>query len=575
MKQEFSLSRDRAIINFTEKYCKSSEAVIESVGFERVLTAYLQDIEKKDNLLYRHLKERCLGGITDIRKIIIKLFRMLLIMDVEEVKAIAEKYERVLSDREYLIELIEGLYSYWRKIERYTIVRNRKTGEGLQNVGFIEANDKFTNVILSTYRKIEETILGYKHRVYRQLSAGANAGIILNDSKWDAPDGYTFLENVPFIESIILQPPFITYPKRNTRKGVFEETDKNPLLDVTINDENWLCYPAKIGSLLAFVYFHKDFMSLGVTLCNLFELAREEEYINKKPDLVYLFGAKDYENQMQTVFYKDHRNDMMVGYANYGEDIDYFGYMKKMLLTLHNVKMIEEGHLPVHGAMVNITMKNGKNSNVVIIGDSGAGKSESLEAFRILSEEYIKDMKIIFDDMGVIKLNENGKAKGFGTEIGAFIRLDDLDVGYAYKEIDRSIFMNPDKINARITIPVATYEEIMKGYEIDYILYANNYEEGEEISFFSSKDNAIQVFKDGARMAKGTTAEKGLVKSYFANPFGPLQKKKETDILLDRFFENFFESGVKVGEIKTGLGIEGQEKEGPKRAAERLFKEIQ
>ncbi len=27
----------------------------------------------------------------------------------------------------------------------------------------------------------------------------------------------------------------------------------------------------------------------------------------------------------------------MLGYANYSEEIDYFGYMKKMILTLHNI----------------------------------------------------------------------------------------------------------------------------------------------------------------------------------------------------------------------------------------------
>ena len=37
---------------------------------------------------------------------------------------------------------------------------------------------------------------------------------------------------------------------------------------------------------------------------------------------------------------------------------------------------------------------------------------------------------------------------------------------------------------------------------------------------------AIEVFKRGARMAKGTTTEKGLVNSYFANPFGPATKTR-------------------------------------------------
>ena len=48
-----------------------------------------------------------------------------------------------------------------------------------------------------------------------------------------------------------------------------------------------------------------------------------------------------------------------------------------MLLTLHNLIMIKRGYLPIHGAMVNIEMKNGKQANVVIMGDSGAGKSEA------------------------------------------------------------------------------------------------------------------------------------------------------------------------------------------------------
>lgn len=419
--------------------------------------------------------------------------------------------------------------------------------------------------------------MGYKHRVYRQLSAGINAGIILNDMNRNCPAEYSFLERVPFIETIILQPPFITYPKRNTRTGIFQEVFENPLKDVCINEENWFCYPAKVGESLAFIYFNRFFMSQGIALCNLFELAREEEYKNRKPDIIYVYGVKDYDTEMKTVFYDDKENNMIVGYANYGEDIDYFGYMKKMILTLHNLRMIQKGGLPIHGAMVNIIMKNGKKYNIIIMGDSGAGKSESLEAFRNLSEQYVKDMKIIFDDMGTLLLNPKGGAPlGVGTEIGAFVRLDDLDTGYAYKEIDRSIFMNPDKKNSRIIIPIASYNDIMKGYPVDFFFYANNYDkaENDELEFFSNPSETIEIFKAGRRMAKGTTSEVGIVDSYFANPFGPVQKQKETDVLIDRFFKEMFTKGVKVGQIKTQLGIKGMEKEGPMKAAQKLFELI-
>ena len=36
--------------------------------------------------------------------------------------------------------------------------------------------------------------------------------------------------------------------------------------------------------------------------------------------------------------------------------------------------------------------------------------------------------------------------------------------------------MNPDKINARLVMPVSSYKDIIKGYKIDMFLYANNYE---------------------------------------------------------------------------------------------------
>lgn len=576
MRQEATINRNSITINFTVKYCNNSESLLDSDGFKRVLTAFIEKIEKKEAPIYVYIKD-CCGKNSNLVQEITKFFKLLIVLEGEEIAKLDEKYAKLLEDRNALIEFIEKLYTFWRKYERYAIVRNSKKGEGLQNVNFIDAINNFKNLILSTYRQIEETIMGYKHRVYRQLSAGINAGIILNDMNRSCPAEYSFLERVPFIETIILQPPFITYPKKNTRTGIFQEVFENPLKDVCINEENWFCYPAKVGESLAFIYFDRYFMSQGIALCNLFELAREEEYKNRRPDIIYVYGVKDYDTEMKTVFYDDKENNMIIGYANYSEDIDYFGYMKKMILTLHNLRMIQKGGLPIHGAMVNIIMKNGKKYNVVIMGDSGAGKSESLEAFRNLSEQYVKDMKVIFDDMGTLLLNPKGGAPlGFGTEIGAFVRLDDLDTGYAYKEIDRSIFMNPDKKNSRIIIPIASYNDIMKGYPVDFFFYANNYDKAEdnELEFFSNPEEAIEIFKAGKRMAKGTTSEVGIVDSYFANPFGPVQKQKETDILIDRFFKEMFTKGVKVGQIKTQLGIKGMEKAGPMKAAQKLFELI-
>ena len=577
MKKEFSMSNDKVTVNFTAKYCDSFESIMDSEGFERVIESYLKKSKDKRTNTFRFLNS--VSGTDEIkfiRKYLISSFKLLSMMKATQVIACNENFEPLLEDPNKLLNGIEEIYSYWRKMERYTLIHNNRIKNGIAAVSFTEANTEFAQLILRFYRRITKNLLNDTPTVYRQLPAGGNACLMLNNVLWPIPKGYEVLEDISFLDGIVLETPFITYPKKNTRDGMFTETFDNPIRNISLNKEHWFCYPAKVGGLLAYVYFHRDFMSHGITLCNLFEMAKSDEYRGKKPDIIYVFGAKE-DGPLRTEFYDDSKNDMMVGYVNYSDEVDYFGYMKKMILTLHNLIMIKRGNLPIHGAMVKILLKTGKEANVVIMGDSGAGKSESLEAFRTLSEDHISDMTIVFDDMGTIKI-EKDSIYGYGTEIGAFVRLDDLDPGYAFKEIDRSIFMNPDKINARLVLPVATYNEIMEGYKVDLFLYANNYTDiknnEKSIRYFETPKDAIEVFRKGARMAKGTTTENGLVESYFANPFGPAQKSEQCDILLDKYFNKMFEKGIKVGEINTCLAIKGKEKIGPRKAALELFEII-
>lgn len=579
MRKEFCLKHGKVTMNFTAKYCDSFESIINSEGFIKVLETYLKKTKNKKSHNFRFLSEAI--GTEDIKVIsryLISALKLLSMMGADEVIVVNDAFEGLLEDKKSFADIIEDVYSFWRKLERYTVIQNNKIKDGIAAVGFIDANKNFNDLILRFYRRLQKNLLGSMPNILRQVSAGGNASIMVSNLIWPSSREYSILEHIPFIDAISLEAPFITYPSKNTRDGIFLETSENPLSGSHINSEEWFCYPTKVGELLAYVYFHRDFMSHGISLCNLFDLATVEECRGVKPDIIYIFGAKDDDDELKTCFYDDEKNNIMLGYANYSEEIDYFGYMKKMILTLHNIIMIKRGYMPIHGAMVNVVLKNGKEANIVIMGDSGAGKSESLEAFRALSEEYISDMTIIFDDMGVFK-NVDGIIKGYGTEIGAFVRLDDLDQGYAFKEIDRSIFMNPDKINARLLMPVCKYDDIIRGYDVDLFLYANNYDgldEGEKsIEYFNNPEEAKKIFKAGARMAKGTTTENGLVESYFANPFGPVQKKEEMDLIIDKYFEDMFNNKVKVGQIKTCLGVLGLEKEGPKKAAIELFNIIE
>lgn len=580
MKKEWSLSNDKAIINFSVKYCSTSEQILNSEGFRSVLFHFLAKNSEEHNRI-NVLLETVFGtdDLYERSDAIKRLTKLLTVMTSKEISEAFPEYAFLYDQRLQFRHLVEEVYNYWRKLERYAIIDKGYDEEGFAHTNFIQLKMQFDDKVLDTYRKITNNLSMTIPNIYRQVPAGTNVGLIVSEMVWPIPTVYNNLKYIPFIKNIVLETPYITYPKRNKRDGVFQEVTENPISRASMNVDHFFCYPAKIGDLIAFIFIHRDFLTQGVSLSNLFEMAKESEIAGKKPDLIYVYGAADSEGRSMTVFYDDEVNDIMVGYVTHDENYDYFGYLKKMSLTLHNLVQIKRGFLPVHGAMVNIVLKNGKRANVVIVGDSGAGKSESIEAFRSLAEEHISDMTIIFDDMGTLKIDaDTGEVMGYGTETGAFVRLDDLDAGYAFKELDRSIFMNPDKINARLISPVATYEEIMQGLPVDFVLYANNYTavKGDDsaLTYFDDATNAIDAFRSGKRMAKGTTTEEGLTTSYFANPFGPLQKSEACDVLLDKYFAQLFAQGVKVGELKTQLGIPGNEKKGPEEAAIDLFEAI-
>jgi len=118
----------------------------------------------------------------------------------------------------------------------------------------------------------------------------------------------------------------------------------------------------------------------------------------------------------------------------------------------------------------------------------------------------------------------------------------------------------------------------MKGYKIDYLFYANNYDEVDAdhplIEQIKTPEDALRIFREGTVMSKGTTDTKGLVHSYFANIFGPPQYRELHDKLADKYFKKFFDHGVYVGQMRSRLGISGFERKGPEEAAKALLEVI-
>ena len=258
MSYKFKITRGNAILNFSEEYCQSRCELIESESFARVLKGFIHDCKRKENTIYTYLKEvkaESVDLVADLRTI----FKLLLVMTVDEVVSTYPHFAAYFRDRDEFVKVIEEVYLFWRKLQRYSVVYNESTSRGYQNVQFAVAQAKFEELVLQVYRTIEEKALGYNHQVYRQITAGVNAGLRVTNMRSFLPYEYRNLDDIPFIETVIIHPPFITYSSRNKRDGVFPEIKHNPIEDLKFDSEQWFCYPAKVGDLLAFVYFNVAF----------------------------------------------------------------------------------------------------------------------------------------------------------------------------------------------------------------------------------------------------------------------------------------------------------------------------
>jgi len=582
MLNRFDVERRQIVLHAEGEICESKSALLESAIFARFVSLYCDS-------LYSHrsqLIEPFMTGEPGRKQwaAVVDLLKRLADQPISQVVEHFPQWPWLAdaSCREGLHAFVEGLYDFWRSYDRYLVLHTEPGPSSLDRRPYRAFNvtvENLTHVIRAVYRDICENATGDHPRIYRQVHAGCSVGLIALRQSVPLPSDYQrVLGDIPMIRQAWVAPPLIIDPPMNKRTGEFKRVGANPLGGMSLDTSKWLCFPAQVGPLVVLVYFHQRFLSLGCSLANLFELASDEQ-LERSPDAIYVFGAPSEHmaryGDLPTVFYDDEDAGLVIGAVPEEDRFGYFGYLKKMILTLHNIQMMKRGRMPFHGAMTRITLKNGAAANILIIGDTATGKSELLEAFRVLGSEEIRDLTIVADDMGSIEVGKDGHVYAYGTEVGAFIRLDDLQQGYVFQQVDRAIIMSPQKVNARVVVPVTTLNTILRGHKVDMLLYANNYENVDAdcpvIEQFSTSEQALGVFRHGAAMAKGTTTSSGLVHSYFANIFGPPQYRDLHEGLAARVFDAAMESGVYVGQIRTRLGIVGSETEGPQAAARALF----
>jgi len=532
----FYINPDRsvAVINYNEEYIQDIFQLINSQGFHNLIDLYLEESQLA-------VTNKVEGLTVDTY---INILKAILIDD----KPAYEKY-----GKEQILKSIEEVYSYYRSYFRVSLIN--KHSSAIVKGNFMNIDNHFNEVVIHLYRAIEEKLQGFSNRAYRQVNAGTNACVLTQSIKWDTPLTYQSLESIRFLDTLMLRPPMMMHTKSNKREGVFSAVSNNPIDKFNGSQKDWYCFPAKIGECLTFIYFHRDYFVSGIALANLFEVADEKSIAGQKPDEILLFGLDKTEGDV-CHYYHDEENNIWVGEVPYNDKTTYFGYMKKMCLTLHNLHMIHENRLPIHGSMVKISFSNGKTKSVVFFGDSGAGKSESIEALQEVADDKIINIETIFDDMGSFAFDDEGNVYAQGTETGAFVRLDDLSSSVAFNNMDRGIYLNPELKNARVILPANTYKHVVEHHSIDMWVYANNYDSGIGLHQFPDEDKAKATFIAGKRKALGTTDEVGMSTTFFANPFGPVQEEAMTRPIIDKVFNKLYHDNIYVGEIYTHLGYD-------------------
>lgn len=559
MEKKISISNTQVILNYNKAYPKDRQELLASKTLKVFLQYFISLQKEKNQDIYRYLTQ---DGKYDSETATEEFSHFLRLLSVFQLDEIRNDYAL---DENGLLDTIEEFYKSWRQLQRFAFMSS-ETRDGFGVNTLVAMDSSLNNLFLRTYRLFEERAMHRRNVVYRQVQAGTNACFSVHHHRnlWDPQ--YEKLMDIPVIDTVMLRTPMILHPKSSKREGVINEIHENPMNYFAGDSEDWFCFPCRVGKLLCFVYFNSKYIASALSMANLFELATREES-EGKPDLICIYGNPDDRNETQ--FYHDEANDIWIGCISDHPRVEYFGYLKKMCLTLHNLAMMDRGWLPIHGAFVNITLHDGRKKGIMLMGDSGAGKSESIEALKAAGKDSIRDIEVVFDDMGTIHI-EDGVPYGQGTEIGAFIRLDDLDPGTPYRDMDRSVIMGPENPNARMVVPASPYRVVVHNHKIDLFAYANNY-----TNEFGLKQLPIEEVKEtcklGKRMALGTTQEVGISTTYFANPFGPMQKQELCEPLIDKMFQCMKDNGIFVGEIYTHLGFDRSSREGLDVAAKELL----
>lgn len=460
-----------------------------------------------------------------------------------------------------LIRFMDGAFHHYRGSAYSRLVRlqNDVVSTGLETPTTVKekVTDKaqdLADLILDTRRILLQKVNleeGVRRTPGMDASPNVTAGEI-SGHYFNYPGDYHLLAHVPLTIAADMKTGVDYSTPSNKRAKPFYELDHNPLKLRKFNAEDWVSVPLRVGASLIIAFIHKSrgCIEMEPGLLNLFPFANVEDITKqRRADGVFFFGDPN-SDIGDLGYYYDKNNRLLVGLVPNIDELKYFGYCKKPILTLHNVLAILDGDLPLHCGCTRYVVRFDKD------------------------EPYIAEMLIKADDMGKISLMKDERDKitrpiFFGTETGAFACLDGFSEQAKMQMAGREVGYNKDTgSNARQIVPVADVNELFRHDALDVLLYMNNFtliEPGQTtIQADMHIEEALDHFRLGERVAAGSTQTHRGAKesSYWANPFPLLKDNKDQVLhpdLYDKFSEN--EKGfigdmnilINRGELKVGV----------------------
>ena len=535
--------------------CTTPGQLLRSMAFSRFLKIYkkefINDLENRSDKR-RHEATHKIDFIKEV-----STRDLIKILETNEFEA-PTKQEKA---RE-LIRFMDGAFHHYRGrgYSRLVRLQNDVVSTGLETPQTVKnkVSDKaqsLADLILETRRQLLNKLnMDEGVRRTHGLDAAPNvtAGEI-SGHYFNYPADYCLLGQIPLTIAADMKTGVDYSTPSNKRAKPFYELKHNPLKLGKINIDDWVSVPLQVGTSLIIAFIHKSrgCIEMEPGLLNLFPFAKIEDITSHRiPDGIFFFGDPNAEEKDLGYFY-DEDSKLLIGLVPNIDELKYFGYAKKPILTLHNVLAILNGDIPLH-----------------------CGCTRYLVRFDKDNQPYIAEMQIKADDMGKISLQRNtddGISRPIfcGTETGAFACLDGFSEQAKMQMAGREVGYNKDTgSNARQIVPVTDVDELYREDPLDMLLYMNNFSliepDKSTVKADMQVDEALEHFRLGERVAAGSTQTHRGAKesSYWANPF-PLLIDNDGSVLhptlLDQFSKNeniFIEDMgklIKNGELKMGV----------------------